>query len=322
MRNLAPWSIGNNLYTEKDLHNNFLKIQILNNKCYTSGAEILSNGKFEQRQFSICRMIENLCTFYKLPDVVFSYCTHDRTPDNQGGFFTHARIRGEKTRNVLAPCFTFFGYPEVVSEVIKTYKTSFYELLPSNLSWSEKEDSVTFVGTLTERNFRTVNSNISVDEVKTKLVNQSADSSSFISRRDLEVYKYLLHLNGNEGAYASRLKYLLGINSVVFYNYNSGPENNFWEEWWMKGDYFINGQHFVAAKDIFELHEKIKFYNHNPEKAKQIAKNGTDFFRKNLNPNMVDNYWVNLLHCYKAACNFSISSPIGKQFNSRDYQEV
>ena len=70
---IAYWCIGDNQYSFDGVtDNNFFTIQILNNKCHIIRAEYLSDGKMEQRQYSICKMIEKVCSEYTIPNLIFS----------------------------------------------------------------------------------------------------------------------------------------------------------------------------------------------------------------------------------------------------------
>jgi hypothetical protein len=303
---IAEWAIGGDSYTREEilsLPNYYLVVEIKSNSPSVVKCETLSNGNMEQRQFSMFRMIENLCSKYQIPDLVFGYCGHDASPNPNGPFFTHSRMKGTFGRNILAPCFTFYGYPERNPEVIKGYEQTWSELIETNtdnkIKWEDKKNSCVFVGTISEYNNRLDNTSISLEPgLSLDLINQSADSSSFISREDLSKYKFLLHLNGNAGAYASRFKYLLGTKGLVVYNYNSGNRNNFWEEWWMKDDVFKDGIHFVSVSNKMECEEKLKYYFENQNFAEEIAENGFSFFREFLDPENVEKYWVSLLNCY------------------------
>jgi hypothetical protein len=262
----------------------------------------------EQRQFSMFRMIEILCSKYQIPDLVFGYCGHDRSPDINGPFFTHSRIRGTRGRNILAPCFTFYGYPERYPEIIKEYTQTWKELIESNknnkIEWKDKEDKCFFVGTVSEHNNRSFNMDMSLDfGLDLEIINQSADWEHFMSRESLSRYKFLPHFNGNKGALSARLMYLLGTEGFVIYNYNSGGETNFWEEWWMREDIFIDGFHFVSAPNKLECEKKLKYYYENQDQASEVASNGFYFFKEFLSPENVEKYWVALLSSYAKKLN-------------------
>jgi hypothetical protein len=321
LKKIAKWCVGDNNYSFNDIvNNNFLTIQILNNKCHIIRAEYLPDGRMEQRQYSICKMIESVCSNYCIPNLIFSYCTYDRTNNTNGSFFTHAKLIGTKTKNVLAPCFTFYGYPEKNSNIITKYKDTWEILKNKKINWNDKHSKLVFVGSLTKNNHR--ESNIPFDcSIPVSINNQGADSPNFLSREYLSNFKYLLHLNGNGGAYASRFKYLLGANSLALYNCNSGNETNMWQEWWMKEDVFQEGTHYVLANNVNELKEKINYYNNNDHCAKKIAENGYNFFVNNLNPTTVENFWALLLHEYKNKCNFEINQQLGNLFEEKSYGE-
>jgi hypothetical protein len=324
LTNIANWCLGDNKYTSDDILNNqhlkILTIQILNNKCFINNEERLSSGKMEQRQYSICKMIEAICSKYKLPNVVFSYYTPDRTNDINGCFFTHARLKGIKTRNILAPCFTFYGYPEKTPEIITKYTNTYKSLIKNKIQWKNKKNSIIFVGTLTDNNYRKINTQINCSsKIETLINDQGADSLNFLNREYLCNFKYLLHLNGNGGAYASRLKYLLGAGGLVLYNCNSGEETNMWEEWWMQDNIFKNDQHYILCSNLNETCDKLNWLIDNENEAKRIANNAFTFFKQVLTQHNIEKFWVSLLNEYKNRCLFEITEPIGNLFQENLY---
>jgi hypothetical protein len=303
---IAEWAIGPNTYNREEilnLPNHYLVIEIKSNQPSVIKCERLNDGQMEQRQFSMFRMLEILCSKYKIPDLILGYCGHDKSPDTNGPFFTHSRIRGTIGRNILAPCFTFYGYPERYPEIIKEYTKTWEELIENNrknrIPWEEKEDKCLFVGTVTSHNNRDINTDMNLDfGLDLEIINQSADWEHFMSRESLSKYKFLPHFNGHNGAFSARLMYLLGTESFVIYNYNSGGDTNFWEEWWMKDDIFVEGKHFVSARDKNECEGRLKYYFENQNLASEIATNGFKFFEEFLSPDNIEKYWVSLLNLY------------------------
>jgi len=262
---IAEWAIGTNTYNREEilnLPNHYLVIEIKSNQPSVIKCERLSDGRMEQRQFSMLRMLEILCSKYQIPDLILGYCGHDKSPDTNGPFFTHSRIKGTSGRNILAPCFTFYGYPERYPDIIKEYTKTWEELIEHNRK-----------------------------------------NRNFMSRESLSRYKFLPHFNGHNGAFSARLMYLLGTESFVIYNYNSGEESNFWEEWWMKDDVFIEGKHFVSVRDKGECEESLKYYFENQNIASEIATNGFKFFEEFLSPDNIEKYWVSLLNLYSKKIN-------------------
>jgi len=306
LEEIAEWAIGDNQYSREEILNlpgYYLVVEIRSNHPSVVKCERLPNGQMEQRQFSMFRMIENLCSKHQIPDLVLGYCGHDRSPDTNGPFFTHSRIRGTRGRNIIAPCFTFYGYPERYPEIIKEYTQTWKELIEFNknnrIEWKDKEDKCFFVGTVSEHNNRSFNTDMSLDfGLDLEIINQSADWEHFMSRESLSRYKFLPHFNGNRGALSARLMYLLGTEGLVVYNYNSGGETNFWEEWWMREDVFIDGFHFVSAANKSECEKKLKYYFENQDKASEIASNGFSFFEEFLSPENIEKYWIALLNSY------------------------
>lgn len=325
LENLASWCLQNNFYTMQDILNgknpfSLLRLQILDNKLYIIDAEYACDGKMEQRQASICMMVEQVLRRYELPNLIFNYNTWDRTPNKDMAFFTHARLKNTACKNVLAPCFTFYGYPENQSfrKDITTYAESYDELLyQNNIPFSKKENTCVFVGTCTDNNYRKENTKLYIDKsINLIIEDQGAAHQNFRSRSHLKSMKYLLHLNGNGGAYSSRLKYLLGCQSVVFYNTNSGHENNHWEEWWMKDDVFIPNHHYIVCKNVQETSEWVNYYNLHSDQAEIIANNSRNFFVNFLTPDNVLLFWHVLLSKYRQRCNFEIKTIEGREFKS------
>lgn len=306
LEDIAEWAIGDETYSREEIMNlppHYLIIEIRSNNPSVLRCEKLTNGNMEQRQFSIFEIVKKVCSNYKIPDLIFGYCGYDRSPDLNGPFFTHSRLRGIKTRNILAPCFTFYGYPERNPEVIKLYTDSWSELVrfrsEKKIEWKDKRNTCVFVGSVSDYNNRLDNTTLALDEtIDLEIINQPADSKNFITRESLSKYKFLLHLNGNGGAYASRLKYLLGTGGLIIYNYNSGNESNFWEEWWMNEDLFIDGFHFISVNNKFECEKALLKYSKNESDAEMIANNGYKFFEEFLNPEKVEEYWFYLLKAY------------------------
>lgn len=295
LNEIADWCLGDESvsfdFLEKFPGTN-LKIKITNNVPEILSCEILSDGEIEQRQESIFRMVLQACQQYKIEDLILIYCTTDRNYSPKG-IFSHARLAG--TNNLIAPCFTFDGYYERAENIFVDYKTSHSNLISSKMNWENKEKSCCFVGHVGDNNYRDYNTSIELSDIKMKIYNQQSTSQNFINREDLTKFKYLLHLNGNQGAYASRFKYLLGTGSLVFYNYDSGSEKNFWEEWWMMPKYFKDGIHFISSKDKFEFKNIIENLSDND--CKTIAENGFEFF-KNLKSEIVIKFWSVLLNKY------------------------
>ncbi len=278
---------------------NWLKVEIRDNVPMIIGCEKLPDGLIEERQGSVFKMISETCRVKQIPNLILAYCTHDRPPFD-GPFFTHARIKGSGTKAILSPCFTFDAYPQGPNSDLVSYSETFEKLVSiGGLKWRDRKDSVAFVGHIGDNNNRLYNTDLSFDSpVSLSLINQQASSSNFVSRESLNEYKFLLHLNGNNGAYASRFKYLLGAGSLVFYNYNSGDQTNFWEEWWMDSEFFRNGEHFVACENRKEFERSLDYFFSNESEAKEIALNGFNFFSENLKPDVVLEFWGSLLNEY------------------------
>jgi hypothetical protein len=91
---------------------------------------------------------------------------------------------------------------------------------------------------------------------------------------------------------------LLGTGGLVFYNYNSGNETNFWEEWWMDETYLIDGYHYISCENKNEFETKLNYYYLNQSESEKIAINGFNFFKNNLNPSSVFEFWDCLLNEY------------------------
>jgi hypothetical protein len=177
---------------------------------------------------------------------------------------------------------------------MKSWATSWKELNENFLPWTEKEETCMFVGSVTKENGRLENVEIALP-IPFLIANQQADSPQFIERYAIGISKYLLHLNGHNGAYATRLKYLLGTGSLVFYITKSGSETNFWEEWWM-----LEENPFIVCSSKEEFRERLLYYMEHDEEALAIAIEGRKFFKEKLANEKVLEFWAALLNAYAA----------------------
>lgn len=322
---ISRFSVNQDVYTLDDVYNvphNYLTIQIYDNKCRILQSEILPDGRMEQRQYSMGKLLQSVLQRHQVPNVLFSWCTHDRTNMPHGKIFTHARLPG--SNNVIAPDHTFFGYPNTNPDIINTYVGSHKSLGNTNIEWSKKRDECVFIGNLSNpTNYRRQNSSMNLkNEITLRIIDQNSGDSSFISRESLAESKYLLHLNGHRGAYTSRIKFLLGAGSAVLYNINSGPEQNFWQEWWMDESIFQNGYHYLKLQNAKETEDVINHFHDKQEEIAQIAANGKSFFCNTLNPESVYLVWSEILKEYSRKCNFNVTEPQGFEFTRNDYAEA
>lgn len=311
---LVNWCVNDRI-----LHTNYfdnfalpcLVLQIQNNILYVIKAEYLSDGIMEERQFSICSMINYCLSKYNVDDCIFAYCTNDRCDFNFPFLFTHARLKG-KNDLILAPCFTFHCYREYNNMVM--YEDSYKTITnyADKIDWVDKDNKMAFVGSLTYENYRIQNTQLN-EKIALDVLNQPASSESFVKREYLSKYKYLLHLNGNNGAYASRLKYLLACNSCVIYNCNSG-QPMFWEEFWMYDRFFQPNKHYILCSN----NEDVKCHiNHaNDDVSKTIAWQGFNFFKEALHYDNISLVWSKILNLYAKKCTFSIRKTYGVKFNN------
>ena len=72
---IAEWAIGDNQYSREEILNlpgYYLVVEIRSNHPSVLKCERLPNGQMEQRQFSMFRMIENLCSKHQIPDLYFN----------------------------------------------------------------------------------------------------------------------------------------------------------------------------------------------------------------------------------------------------------
>lgn len=278
-------------------------VQIYNNEIY------LLNPLIEERHFMIINQLKDCLKKYKIDNTIFAYNTMDQYYNLNDYIFTHSLVDNSKSNHILAPCFTFDSYPEQMSNNFIKYASTYESLLSSSeyyskslTNWNEKKNNVVFVGSLTDNNYRIHNTNFSNNFsnnfiVKPIVKNLSADSgNNFISREELIKYKYLLHLNGNGGAYASRLKYLLLTNSLVFYITKYKDTNLLHREFWMCGDDFDNL--IIFCDDIDNCEKKIKYYYNNSETAYNLCKNINNFCKKRLSKDSILLYWKILLNNY------------------------
>ena len=304
---------------------NYLVIQIFDNKCRVINYEKLQNGKMEQRQYSIVKMLRRVLSKYTVPNSIFAWCHHDRTGRPDLGIFTHARLKG--SRNLLAPDHTFYGYPNRNGEILNTYTSTHSSLVKTNIEWSQKRDESVFIGNMSNpTNYRQINTDIVKSilrkEVSANFIDQCSGDSSFISRESLSESKYLLHLNGHGGAYTSRLKYLLGAGSLVIYNVNSGPEQNFWQEWWMQEEFLIPGKHYLKVENAEDTANAINNFHENQQNANIISQNGKKFFCDYLSPECIDLVWSEILKEYSSKCTFTVNEIMGFEYTNEDYEET
>ena len=274
-------------------------VQIYDNEIY------LSKPISEERHLMIVNQIKDCLKKYKINNTIFAYNTMDMYPRLDDFVFTHSIIDSIETNNILAPCFTFDSYPERKSDNFVKYEDTYENItreggvyMESPEKWNRKENNIVFVGSLTENNYRKNNTNFSKKCIVSPIIkNLSADSGDkFVNREDLVRYKYLLHLNGNSGAYSSRLKYLLLTDSLVFYITKYYSQNLLHREFWMYGDDF--NDLVIFCDDMEDCEKKISYYHENKEISYSLCKNARDFCSRRLNKNSVLLYWKVLLNSY------------------------
>ena len=120
-------------------------------------------------------------------------------------------------------------------------------------------------------------------------------STNGLTREEKSKYKYQLYINGHEGnemngAYSSSFKWALMSKSVVFY---SAPA--IYREFWTHPYIFWENEHFVYAKDRFDLHQKYMFLKMNENISEQIALSSFEFFKKYLLDYDIILYYMNKL---------------------------
>lgn len=277
-----------------------LFVQIYNNEIY------LLNPLVEERHTFIINQLKDCLKKYKIDNTIFAYSTVDKYHDSNDYIFTHSLVDNNISNHILAPCFTFDSYPEKKETNFVKYETTYSSLLANSeyfinclTNWKQKNNNLVFVGSLTDNNYRIHNTNFSSNCIVTPIVkNLSAASENFfISREELIKYKYLLHLNGNEGAYASRLKYLLLTNSLIFYiTEYENDVNIIHREFWMCGDDF--DVLIIFCKNVKDCENKIKYYHKNQDITYKLCKNLNLFCKKRLSKDSILLYWSILLNNY------------------------
>lgn len=278
-----------------------MKIQIWNNEIYTE------RPITEERHMQILKQLANTLALHSLPNTVFAYCTQDECPDLNRFLFTHAVLTTHYTRNIAAPCFTFYDWNiEGVTDILRyeDTKQSLYNVsigYMTNLEeWNKKEDELTFIGALTEENYRIQNTQFGeLRGVKNNVINNLNPSlQTYIKREELAKYKYLLHLNGHKGAYSSRLKYLLMVGSLSFYITGYKDFDAKWYEYWMLCPEIINN--VVITKTPEKCKQAIEYYNENREEAYEKANRAYIATHELLKKDNVLLYWKLLLETYNS----------------------
>jgi len=87
----------------------------------------------------------------------------------------------------------------------------------------------------------------------------------FLSIKEQLKYKYILSIEGND--VATNLKWIMNSNSLCFM-----PKPQY-ETWFMEGRLTPNKHYVLIKEDFSDIKEKIEYYNHHPEKAKEIISN-------------------------------------------------
>jgi hypothetical protein len=276
-----------------------MKIQIWNNEIYTE------RPITEERHMQILKQLADTLLVHTLPNVVFVYCTQDGSPDQNRYLFTHAVLTTRYTKNIAAPCFTFYDWNiEGVTDILRyeDTKQSLYNVsidcMANANAWDQKEDALTFIGALTEQNYRIQNTQFGeLRGVKNNIINNLNPSlQTYIKREELSKYKYLLHLNGHNGAYSSRLKYLLMVGSLSFYITGYKDFNAKWYEYWMFCPEIINN--VVVTTTPEQCKQAIEYYNDNKEAAYEKANRAYIATHELLKKENVLLYWKLLLETY------------------------
>ena len=287
------------------------KVQIYNNEIYTD-IQIT-----EERNVQILNQLRDMLKIYTIPNVIFAYCTQDYCPDDNSYLFTHAKLLHSNTKHIVAPCFTFDYYMEKTEGNNITYVESKKSLYDNSIRymndfdiWNNKVDEIVFVGSLTDTNDRINNTNFkNLKEVIPTIIDQSAGSGeNFIQREELIKYKYLLHLNGNGGAYSSRLKYLLLSGSLVFYITNFKNNDMLWMEYWMYCPDIT--ENIILVRDVNDCEDAIEYFDKNRMVAYNISRNSYMATHTLLTKENILLYWKILLETYHSI----VENNINQQF--------
>ena len=298
----------------KDIPDNYgtIKIQILNNKIYTS------NIVTDKRGIQILNQLYNVTQYHQLPNVIFAYNTMDQYSylNWNDPIFTHSKIYNDKQCNhILAPDFSF-------DESLINITTDNKSYLSSEEEWYKKHDIFAFMGTLYKD--RKINTQFPpIENIETNIIEKSTLDEKCADMSELINYKYLLHLNGYGGSRSTNLKYLMLTGSLIFYmlNYNAVEENItplsyinemkkyvfqktdeydiyclYNVEYWMLCDNFQD--FLILCRDVKECTDKLEYYSKHKEEAYIIAKRGQKYTSEILSKKNVLLYWKILLETY------------------------
>uniref|UniRef100_A0A6C0I3P9 Glycosyl transferase CAP10 domain-containing protein n=1 Tax=viral metagenome TaxID=1070528 RepID=A0A6C0I3P9_9ZZZZ len=301
-----------------------LKIQIWKNKIF------IEHPVIEDRHHKILQQLKDLVSQYSIPDVIITYNTMDQYsyPKLDDYIFTHARLNGQISNHILAPCFSFdkqekkdtlVKYDSIHESICR--KAEPY--LANLETWSTKQNNLAFIGGLYED--RKINTTfLHINNVTPMILNQSQWSPNYIDQEEMIQYKYLLNLNGCGGGWSIRLKQLFMCGSLVFYitDYHLIQKdiNNLERlipPYKMKNgvkvyhcynvEYWMCSQEFkeciVLVKDVDECKERLEYYDSHPEEAYKKAKRGFEYVRDMLSKENVLLYWKLLLEEYSRRCN-------------------
>jgi hypothetical protein len=298
---VVPTTIGLDEVLKIPNYHATLKVQIWNNQIYTDKTIT------EERNIQVLNQLRDTLKEHLLPNTTFAYCTQDHTPDEDCFLFTHAVQLNTNKKNIPAPCFTFDEYTAVYSKEPMHYdnvRQSLYEVskpfMESIDTWNQKKDAIIFVGTLNNDNDRLANTNFgNIPNVEQIIINNgNYINDKYITREDLANYKYLLHLNGHNGAYASRLKYLLMTGSLCFYVMNYKGKFKPWLEYWMFYKDLLDC--VIMSKTAVDCKNATILLNRKRELAFEKAKKGFEIVHSLLEKKNVLLYWKVLLEKYTA----------------------
>ena len=114
-------------------------------------------------------------------------------------------------------------------------------------------------------------------------------------------YKYLISIDGNSAAW-QRVPWILLSNSVLL------KQDSSYIEWFYPAlKPYI---HYIPLKkDLSDIFEKINWLKNNDNKAQQISINATNFVKKNLTPEQIEQHLSIILKEYATIQKFSIKKP-------------
>ena len=129
------------------------------------------------------------------------------------------------------------------------------------IPWTDMKFGISMRGDINERNDMSWN-NLGIPAL-----------SNVISPLDLAKYRYHIDIGGGGGTDVSGTIYKLALPGVLFHHETSAVD------WY--SEHLVSGVHYISVKeDLSDLREKYDWAQRNPDKARIISENGTEFVRR------------------------------------------